>query len=378
MTALARLTAAAEAKGQPISVTVQVTDRCNYSCVHCYQEHDRADELTTAEIEGIFAALRELNVMFLVLVGGEFFMRRDADHLLRVAHQDGFALRVLSTGHHITDKRADFLATLKPIELDLSLYGSNAAIHERVTDQRGSFKRTVDAAERLLKRGVPVTLKVPVMESNAGDMKDLTAFASSLGAKLKVDPFVTSMENADQSPVSLRMGAGALARFYNEQDEEVSVAAARRQTPPDSGGSCGVGQRGFYVKPNGDVWPCSSLSVSVGNVRSTSLHDIWYGSQELEEVRGYTWATLSECRDCPVRRFCARCHGMALLEQGNARGPSLEACRHAVASRDALRAKGHIPATHTEMPPTWDRVEKNGQHHAGPTSGVRPTRLRVI
>jgi hypothetical protein len=81
---------------------------------------------------------------------------------------------------------------------------------------------------------------------------------------------------------------------------------------------------------------------------------------------------------------------MALLEQGALRGPSLEACRHAVAVRDSLRERGLIPDTETQMPPTWDRIDPDGQHHlraqqlaaaAAPTSGPgirRSAALRVL
>jgi hypothetical protein len=71
---------------------------------------------------------------------------------------------------------------------------------------------------------------------------------------------------------------------------------------------------------------------------------------------------------------------MALLEQGKMAGPSLEACRHAVTVRDSLRERGLIPATETALPPTWDRVDPDGQHHApADREGVRrPAALRVL
>ena len=81
-----------------------------------------------------------------------------------------------------------------------------------------------------------------------------------------------------------------------------------------------------------------------------------------------------------VRAFCSRCHGSALHEHGDLQGPSLEACRHAVAVRDELRARGVVPADHTALPPTWDRVDADGQHQRrAPSDGKRrPAALRII
>lgn len=40
---LARL---AQRQGRPVTVTFQVTDRCNYQCIHCYPEHTDTGELS--------------------------------------------------------------------------------------------------------------------------------------------------------------------------------------------------------------------------------------------------------------------------------------------------------------------------------------------
>jgi MoaA/NifB/PqqE/SkfB family radical SAM enzyme len=174
------LAARAQQEGRPVTVTFQVTDRCNYQCVHCYQEHkdhraeDPAEaELTFAEIDRILDELAEAGVLFLTLMGGEFFMRRDADEILAAAHAKGFALKLLTTGHHVTDRRADFLATLRPLQVDMSLYSGHAGHHEAVTRQPGSWERSVAAARRLIARRIPVLLKAPVMEVNAADVESL-------------------------------------------------------------------------------------------------------------------------------------------------------------------------------------------------------------
>src|SRR5262245_46980302 len=96
--------------GVPASVLFQVTDRCNYDCVHCYETHGDKDELTFAGIDRILGELADLGVLFLLFTGGEFFMRRDADDLLRAARRRKFAVKVLTTGHFINDARADLIA----------------------------------------------------------------------------------------------------------------------------------------------------------------------------------------------------------------------------------------------------------------------------
>ncbi len=387
------LAARAQQEGRPVTVTFQVTDRCNYECVHCYQEHkdhrgeDPASaELSFAEIDRILDELAEAGVLFLTLMGGEFFMRRDADEILAAAHAKGFAIKLLTTGHHVTEARADFLATLRPIQVDMSLYSGKAKHHEAVTRSPGSWARSVAAARRLIARKVPVLLKAPVMEVNAAEVESLGEVAREIGAEFSYDPKITAMETGDDAPVGLRMSATTLEAFYRGPMADYlertyagpDAATSRDDLRPLSHTPCRAGQQSLSITPTGDVWPCNALPLPCGNLRAQSFASIWWGSTELAEVRDLRWAKLAECNTCTLRPYCQRCHGMALVEQGEMRGPSLEACRHAVTVREALRAKGLVADDDVAMPPTWDRVERDGQHHLA-TDGKRRARgLRVL
>ncbi len=380
------LAARAQKSRAPVTVTFQVTDRCNYDCVHCYQEHTDKDELSTAEVEGVLVQLADAGVLFLTLMGGEFFMRRDADEILRIAHRMGFAIKLLTTGHHVHDKRADFLATIRPLQVDMSIYGSSHKVHEQVTTHEGSWKRTVAAARRLIARKVPVLLKAPMMESNAADVQNLAAMAAEIGAEFSCDAKITGMENTDQEPVMLRMTAETMADFYRTPHLKAYLAKTFENFDAETGlrpldhTPCRAGQQSASINPQGQVWPCNALPMPVGDLREQTFDDIWFGSEKLDEIRDMRWAKISECNRCEVRSYCQRCHAMALLEQGEIGGPSLEACRHAVGVRDELREQGLIPETETALPPTWDRVDPDGQHDrlASKGTGVRSRALKVL
>ena len=387
------LAARAQREGRPVTVTFQVTDRCNYECVHCYQEHKdhkhedpAAAELSFAEIDRILDQLADAGVLFLTLMGGEFFMRRDADEILAAAHAKGFAIKLLTTGHHVTEARADFLATLRPIQVDMSLYSGKAKHHEAVTRSPGSWDRSVAAARRLIARKIPVLLKAPVMEVNAADVESLGTLAKQLGAEWSYDPKITAMETGEDTPVSLRMSETTLRTFYRTTMADFldktyagpDAAASKDELRPLTHTPCRAGQQSLAITPTGDVWPCNALPVPCGNLRQQSFADIWWGSPQLAEVRDLRWAKIAECNVCTLRPYCQRCHGMALVEQGDMKGPSLEACRHAVTVREALRAKGQVADDDVAMPPTWARVELNGQHHLTADGKRRARGLRVL
>ena len=366
---------------RPVTVTFQVTDRCNYRCVHCYQQHTDKTELSLAEIERILTELADMGVMFVTLMGGEFFMRRDADEILRIAHELQFVLRLKTTGHHIHDRRADWIAQMRPILVEMSMYAATPHLHEGVTKQAGSWNRTYEAAKRLIQRKVPVQINAPVLQSTANDVEHLAQLAKDLGAECSFDAKVTGMENRDQQPVRLRMDWGTLKNFYRSGAGGIGGYLENRfggntaEINRTTDNVCRAGQI-VGINPQGQVWPCNTLPIPCGDLRKQSFQEIWFGSKDLKAVRELRYADISECNICPVRKYCQRCHAMALLEQGDLQGPSLEACRHAVATRDSLRERGLIVSTDTALPPTWHRVDLAGQHHA--SKGVRPRALRVV
>src|SRR5690606_12102506 len=115
----------------------------------------------------------------------------DADDILRLAHELGFAIKLLTTGHHVHERRADLLAGLRPIQVDMSMYAATPHRHDGVTRHAGSWQRTHAAARRLIERRVPVLLKAPVMESNAGELGALAELARALGAEVSFDAKLT-------------------------------------------------------------------------------------------------------------------------------------------------------------------------------------------
>lgn len=415
----------ARRQNRPVTVTFQVTARCNYDCVHCYQA-EAEDELSFDEIARILRELADFGVLFLTLMGGEFFVRRDADDILRLAHELGFAIKLLTTGHHVHERRADLIASLRPIQVDMSMYAATPHRHDAITRQEGSWERTSAAARRLIERRVPVLLKAPVMEHNAAELAGLARLARSLGAETSFDAKVTGKEDGDQHPAALRMTAATLRAFYRggpasaDAASDAASADASAGDGNDGGGNdgggnngiadflaatyagfdpaqelrplhhtpCRAGQQAVSINPQGKVWPCNALPIECGDLRVQTFAAIWSGSAPLEDVRQLRWAGIADCNACGLRSYCQRCHGMALLEQGALRGPSLEACRHAVAVRDSLRERGLIPDTETALPPTWDRIDPDGQHHLRspallaaapePSAPIRSAALRVL
>src|SRR5512136_2615725 len=63
----------------PIYVWWDITQQCNFSCKHCYSNAKKTvkDELSTAEVFGIIEQLKEAQIGFVYILGGEPLIRPD-------------------------------------------------------------------------------------------------------------------------------------------------------------------------------------------------------------------------------------------------------------------------------------------------------------
>jgi len=68
----------------PICLTWELTYACNLECVHCLSSSGRRDprELTTEQCIAVLDELRELQVFYINIGGGEPMVRRDFFEIL--------------------------------------------------------------------------------------------------------------------------------------------------------------------------------------------------------------------------------------------------------------------------------------------------------
>jgi radical SAM protein with 4Fe4S-binding SPASM domain len=67
----------------------------------------------------------------------------------------------------------------------------------------------------------------------------------------------------------------------------------------------------------GDVNPCPGVSISIGNTRDASLHDILKASKVIQELRDIRKKIKGRCATCTHNEFCYGCRGHAYQVTGD-------------------------------------------------------------
>lgn len=307
---------------QLFSVSLELTYRCNERCVHCYVD-DAGDcakeELNLDEYKKLLDELWAMGCMSILLTGGEVFLKKDFLEIAAYAVSAGMLVDIYTNGSLMTDEQFDALRGMHLNSLSFSLYGGTAAVHDRVTGVPGSFERTVRSAMMTKCAGIDTFIKTVVMRENVEDWENLL----KLGRRLNIE--------VNPSYEIIDTHAGRSAEIYRLQGVEAYRKAIelQRRCQPQSrsaqtggrrdplGPICNAGGCSLSINPYGDVTPCLSLPILLGNIREHSVRDIWDRSPALEWLKGVTYQDICpDCGGCGYFNHCGMCLGATNIAPG--------------------------------------------------------------
>jgi radical SAM protein with 4Fe4S-binding SPASM domain len=317
--------------GQLLRAMIEISDRCNEVCVHCYQEQGTKGEMTTDQIKSVMDELAQMGVLVLTISGGEATLRPDFLELLQHARKRSFAIRLFTNGLTMTRELAAELHKLAVHVVEISLYSHRADVHDFITGVPRSFERTTAGIRYLAELGVDVHVKSPTMGANEAELSALRAFAASIGASsFSADPGVLMpREGGDRAPERLTRSQ------HTFEAQLASVQSANNVQPPGAkprganrqGQICGAGAS-IHVEPNGELRPCTMLELNLGNALE-GVAAARENSAVTRELRSLRWSDIHGCRRCDLANVCVRCYASALAEVGDALGPYPSACNDA-------------------------------------------------
>lgn len=328
----------------PLHCQLELTYRCALRCRHCYLGGvggDAGAELTTAEVVRLLDDLRRLGCLFLLLTGGEPFLRPDFEEIFGAARERRFAVSFMTSGWRHDPALLGRLAARGIDAAQVSLYGPDAAAHDAVTGQPGSFEAALACLRLLRDLGVRARAAVTLTalaEAGIEATRELLArerIPAALGAHL------TPRRDGRTDSQALAMGRAGLERAAAAFS---SPAAPRMAGLGPQDRPCGAGADTLSVDPYGVVHPCLELRVPLGSIRERPVAEIWAGAERLREIRRLTVSDLTDCPACELRPHCNRCAGFAVAEGLPLTGHARSDCVHADVvrslERDIMATKG--------------------------------------
>ena len=319
----------------PLSAMIEVADRCNEVCVHCYQLQGQKGEIGTDDWRRVLDELSEMGVLFLTISGGEATLRHDFLEIVAYARELKFAVKLFTNGLTMDAALADELARLAVQEVQISLYSPRAEVHDWVTRVPGSFDRTVGAVRLLRERGVAVVIKTVLTSFNVEERVAYRELAAALDADYMLDGGLDPREDGDRGPQSFSISREQWLSVHRDE-----TLFRRPEMPPPRDldrGVCGACSGNVHIEPDGEVRPCTQLDVPLGNALTDGVRHAWANGAASRAIRDLTWRDLPGCRECDLSRHCGRCFANARKEAGHALAPYRSACQMAVRRYELVR-----------------------------------------
>ena len=271
-----------------LSVLLELTYRCNLDCFFCYNDLNlEGERLSTEDYLRLLQDLRDLQVMVLVVSGGEPLASPAFWPLGVRARELGFVTRIKSNGHALGKEIAHRLKTeLDPYVVEISLHGACAETHDRQTRVEGSFDKLTANLEEMRRAGLRVKLNSTFTRWNENEIDKMFALADEMDIPLSIDAVVTPRDDGDREPLAIAASAEGVAHLYSLLRERKGHPP-QKMLPVGQNGrkNCGTGSATLAVDPFGNVYPCIQWRRPVGNLHRQSVKEIWGGSKALDEIR---------------------------------------------------------------------------------------------
>ncbi|MCC6226479.1 MAG: mycofactocin radical SAM maturase [Microthrixaceae bacterium] len=281
----------------PICLTWELTYACNLACVHCLSSSGRRDprELSTHECFAVVDQLRDMQVFYVNIGGGEPMLRRDFFDVVEYATTNQVGVKFSTNGTYLDPAAARRLAALDYLDVQISLDGATAEVNDAVRGD-GSFRAAIAAMDHLAGAGVgPFKISLVVTRHNVDQLDGYVALADRYGAQLRVTRLrpsgrgVGSWHDLHPTQAQQRQLYRWLLDRPNVLTGDSFFHLSALGDPLPGLNLCGAGRVVCLIDPVGDVYACPFVihdEFRAGSVRDDGgFAAVWRRSELFSSLR---------------------------------------------------------------------------------------------
>ena len=292
----------------PILGEVAVTWRCNNACRFCYAgcgtdphpgtpravSGGNGKEMSLKDVKRILRIFRDdARIPFFSFTGGEPLLRDDLEEMIRHARSLGLQVNLVTNGTLADPFRAKSLFHAGLRTAQVSVESPDEQVHDRLTRRPGAWRQSLGGIRAMREAGISVQTNTTVTAITAEDAPKMPAFLKSLGVvRFAMNLYIPGSREPHELDDELFLPysrAGAVI-------DRVRAAASREglvffwyspiphchyNTIARGLGnkSCAAMDGLLSVSPAGDVLPCSSYPLPMGNLLQTGFRQIWFSER---------------------------------------------------------------------------------------------------
>jgi len=271
---------------------LQITDKCNLKCRHCYLGKQKNQNLNLEKIFDICGQFERIQGLRLIISGGEPLLHQEFWKLNDRINKYQFRSILLSNGTLITPQVAK---RLKVQEVQISIDGMEDS-HDLLRG-RGTFKAAMRGAENILKAGIDLSIATMIHLYNLNDFDKMGNLFKDMGVKGWSVDFPVLSGNLKKNPNF----------FLSSKQAGKFLKYGFGSGLYESSGEFACGSHLCAITPDGKVCKCSFfVDQLLGNIYNDDLKSCWKKLRHLrlDDLKCKMCKYLMECRGgCRFRAF---------------------------------------------------------------------------
>lgn len=349
------LSARAALRRVPLNGAFELTPRCNFRCKMCYvrmtpeQMAPIGRERTAAEWLALGRQARDAGLVFLLLTGGEPFLRPDFAEIYTGLTEMGLSISINTNGSLLNDSLRTLFRRLPPATVNVTVYGASPEGYERLCGSGTGFSQALECIDFFRGIGVTVNMNTTITPWNLDQYEGIWELARSRGMKPRVTGYNFPPTRRSHWDGYDRLSAEAVGELLARDTrnmggpEYLLDAAARLGTgdeipmscslEPGDPMACHAGKSQFWITWDGRMTPCGMLNSPAVQPFERDFTDCW---KDLV-ARSDSISLCPDCKDCAIRGTCTNCAAVTAAETGSFHGRPEYMCRLNRSYRLAIR-----------------------------------------
>lgn len=243
-----------------IDSTIELTNKCNLKCKHCYIEN-REFYLSKKEVIEIIDILFLEGTMNLTFTGGEIFSHPNFEEIYIYAKKRGFIIELKTNALLTNQEWINLFMDYPPEEINISVYGLSDEEYSSFTGDKSGFKKLINSLDGMYSNCIPFSLHVISTNLNYPDIinGNYKIFFEKYDLEFAFDYDILSSLEGNEFPLNYRLSDDKIVylenneHFYfeNIEKEYINMKNDKKEF------ICSGGKTKVFFASNGTVSSCS-------------------------------------------------------------------------------------------------------------------------
>ena len=265
--------------------------------------------LTLDDYKRIIDEAVELGIPVVTVTGGDPFSYPQCWDVLDYMHERNLAVNLFTNALALnTTEKIRRIARMGLLQLSVSIYSSDAGVHDQITRRHSSWEQSIKALRELSAWPVPLNIKTPVFRLNSRTYYGVRRMAYELGAETEVtctlipgaDGDVSMIEHLQTRPEALRiilMDSLVIGHVPEDGKADGYVFGSNR------GFACKANDL-ITISPSGVVSGCSNIPITFGDMHHASLKEVILSPQRLQMLQTNQKQAFTACGGHDYCQYC--------------------------------------------------------------------------